>query len=74
MRRSSGEKTKEQLFGKKKGKENEQPSGKTSGLSLDDYSSSEDENDTDVPRPRRREGKDCMALNEKEDEDTNWDD
>lgn len=80
-RRMSGEKMKEQLFGKKKGKENEQPSGKTSGLSLDDYSSSEDEfgdssssEDEDVSYvPRRGKGKHCMALSEKQDENEEWD-
>jgi hypothetical protein len=70
-RRRSGENMKDQLFGKKKGKENEQPNGKTSGLSLGDYSSSDDEDDSYVPR--RRKGKDCMALSEKQDEDEEWD-
>jgi hypothetical protein len=81
-RRRSGEKTKEQLFGKKKGKENEQPSGKTSGLSFDDYSSSEDEFDDDSSSededesyvPRHGKGKHFMALSEKQDEDAEWDD
>jgi hypothetical protein len=81
-RRRSGEKTKEQLFGKKKGKENEQPSGKTSGLSFDDSSSSEDElddssssEDEDVSYvPRRGKGKHFMALSEKQDENEEWDD